>query len=223
MVGDPSGLNGGAGTQTLTITELVASAGPSHWDDPSNWSDGTLPVNGDDVVVESPVPILYGLEEVAATFNSIKFLARQSRPVGLPRRTASGYFEYRPRRLVIGLQGDAVVEIGAGEGSGTGRMELDFGADEAHVTVFASGGSLESGVPAITLVGSNVANTLKVVDGDVGTAVFPGETFAVDTIEQYGGQLALGAGTTVATSIDKLGGELLADEATLNGKLIIRG
>src|SRR5690606_3863564 len=70
--------------------------------------------------------------------------------LGLPRRNTLGYWEYRPTYLSIGIRstGSKLVRIGAGDGSGSGRIKLDFGDDDVSIRVVQTGGSIESGVPA---------------------------------------------------------------------------
>ncbi|MBD3675607.1 MAG: hypothetical protein HUJ26_19010 [Planctomycetaceae bacterium] len=63
---DDFGLEGGAGTQTATVTRTTDSLGPNHLDDPLNWSQGRVPDWGDDIVFESEnVSALYYGEWVA--------------------------------------------------------------------------------------------------------------------------------------------------------------
>jgi hypothetical protein len=55
-----------ADAQTITAGTTTASKGPKHWDDANNWAGGTLPVDGDDILIEDYTgDILYGLDQTA--------------------------------------------------------------------------------------------------------------------------------------------------------------
>src|SRR5262249_14012104 len=102
------------------------------------------------------------------------------------------------------------------------KVQLDNDIDAAVVKVIDTGGSIEAGVPALLWKGTNAANTLNVINGDVGVALIPGETTALAGLTQRAGTIELGSGVTVTGTIDKTGGILIADGANINGGALLR-
>ncbi|OHB81788.1 MAG: hypothetical protein A2W31_06585 [Planctomycetes bacterium RBG_16_64_10] len=165
-----------ADAQTFVRSADTACSGPNHWDTAANWSGGALPANTNDVVIEnSDVDILYGLDQSALTFASLAVKQSYSGKIGLPRRNAGGYFEYRDQSLKCGA---TLVNIGDGDGQGSGRIKINTGTVAATITVFNAGTPTEynDGIPAVLLQGSHAANALVVIKGDVGSAFFAAET-----------------------------------------------
>ena len=204
----------GDANDSITVSTVTASEGPYHWDTPENWEDGSVPVNGDDVYLTSGNPLLYGLDQSAVTLASlyVKKWHRNGK-VGLPEYNKLGYREYRPTHLAIGAS-QITIEAGS-------RINIDTGSTETSITVLDTDSSVEQDVTAVRLKGSNIS-TLLVIDGDVGVATKPGETTTIDQLIERGGSVELGKGVTISGSIDKTGGELIADEATLNGTVMLR-
>jgi len=141
---------GGNDTQTLTATEITASAGPLHWDTAANWVGGVVPANSDDVYLEqSEASIRYGLDQSAVTLASLNIAASFTGEIGLPRINSSGatgYVEYRGRDLQIGATN---LNIGYGEGDGSGSMRIDTGANQTAVVVQNTGTPAEEDSPAL--------------------------------------------------------------------------
>jgi hypothetical protein len=170
-----SSASGGAGT-IGAVTVATASAGPNDWSTPGNWSAGAVPVNGDDVVLQnSTVDILYGLDQSAVTLATMTRYMSYTGKIGLPQYTTgtSSYYEYRPRYLKIGA---TATTLGRGDGSGGGRCQIDFGAVATTCNVEGAGPGADSGLPAITLNGSNAANVLNITQGSIGLAIDAGAT-----------------------------------------------
>ena len=91
------------GSATLTTSHTVASAGPKDWSTAANWSTGSVPVSGDDVVfTNSANPFLYGLSQASVVLDSLTIDQSFTGTVGNPRNNASGYLEYRPTYLAVG-------------------------------------------------------------------------------------------------------------------------
>lgn len=220
---------GGADTQTLTIAEVTPSSGPHHWDAAANWSSGSVPGGGDDVFIEdSETSILFGLEQSAVVLDSLQIAASFTGEIGLPRINDQGstsYAEYRPRTLQIGA---AALEIGSGDGLGSGRIRLDTGSAVTALMLHASGISLEDDVPAIVWKGTHASNLVTVADGNLGIAVEGGDTAVVSTLRQAGGSVSCAPGVTLTTIQRSGNGELRlqSDAGTLvqsGGETEIRG
>ncbi len=172
---DGSGTIGG-------IDATTENAGPYSANTAANWSTGAMPTGSDDVVFEnSDVDCLYDLDALAA-IQPLSFTQKQSYSgrIGLPRTNVDGgtgdttkYVEYRPRYLQMG---PTTVTLGEGEGNGSGRIMLDFLANDAAVTLYGFGSREETGIPATLLKGTNTSNSFICMKGDVGVAFFDGES-----------------------------------------------
>src|SRR5262249_43097328 len=64
----------GVGVAT-TGTVATAASGPNDWSVAKNWSLGTVPATGDDVIIDIPIPIFYGLAQSAVTLASLTIAA----------------------------------------------------------------------------------------------------------------------------------------------------
>src|SRR5690606_1115960 len=98
--------------------------------------------------------------------------------------------------------------------SGSGRIKLDLGSAQFTAIVEGSGQPAEIDVPAIIIKGTHAENALTVTRGNLGVAVFGGETATIATLLQgyqtdpfSDTDVFLGAGCTL-TTITKTGGTL---------------
>lgn len=160
-----------------------------------------------------------GTHEIGVQLAYLHRRQNHTAAVGLPRRHADGYFEYRERNLRIGAD---VVEQGGGSGNGAGRFNLDLGQREAAITVIDTGGALEASVAPLRLLGSHTGNSLKIEDGEVDCATEPTETFKCDSIEMYAGDLELGRGVVATGTILIAGGDIVMDEADITATITRR-
>jgi hypothetical protein len=219
-----------ADAQTFTRAATTASSGPNHWDAAANWSPAGVPANGDEVYFEnSDVDALYGLDQSAVTLASLNVAASFSGSIGLPNHTGS-YFEYREKHLKIGA---TTANIGAGEGSGSGRLKLNTLAVQTTLNVFSTGSPAEVGLEALLWIGTHASNQMTLSRGSVGAAVEAGQTatlatlrvgfdanqsgeaafrggsgLTLTTLEQASGTVELNAGVT---TVNKSDGTLLAN------------
>jgi len=205
-----------AGSPLATTT---AAVGPNFVDQPANWSTGSLPGTGDDVVFErSGVDALYGLTHFAATaFNSLTVRQSFTGAIGLSATNggsgstvapgaSGGYTEYRPRYLQLG--GNPPVTIGEGGGTGSGRVNLQVGTGGCVVNVLATGNPSDDPGAAVNLLNSGTGNTLNVTSGSVGVAG-EGATQSAGfaAVSLSGGAVTIGSGATVG-AVSHEGGTL---------------
>jgi hypothetical protein len=122
--------------------------------------------------------------------------------------------EYLATYLAIGA---TLLYIGEGEGKQSDRIKIDNGTVQTAVTVFGTGAG-EEDRPAFLWKGTNVSNTMSVIDGSVGIAYFGGETAALASLLVMDAAAVVGPGTTLVTG--ELGGkgtiELRCAVTTLN-------
>ncbi len=217
-----------ADAQTYVQSVDTAATGPEFYDDADNWSDGSVPGAADTAIIENySGSIRYGLDNDATTITN--FHARQSftGTIGNPRTNidaASGpYPEYRDEYLQL----DATnVYLGEGDGDGSSQLNLELGNTTAcYVT--NHGTRVTTGVPTTLLrnEGSDTITLLDVSKGDVGVALYAGET-AVITDLNVGYQTSVtgdstvvcGAGATV-TNVTQDGGTAEVDSVITNVKV----
>jgi len=176
-----------AGDGTGVEATATASAGPNHYDTAGNWTEGSVPGAGDEVTVEnSNIPILYGLSNAGATLTSFTVEANNGSNfrIGLPETNADDeddtYDEYRTTYLAIDC---TTLNIGEGEGNGSQRIKIDSGTVETTLNVFkTSTARLETGIPCLLWKGTHEDNDVNVVRGDLGIAIFAGETAKFETM-----------------------------------------
>jgi hypothetical protein len=186
MTANGASLTGGA-TETISVSTEVASSGPNHWDTAANWLPSGVPANGDDIRFEiGSVNCLYGLAQSAVTLASFHVSMRYSGQIGLPRLHSSGYLEYRTPELSIGATS---ILIGHGDGSGPSKVSLNVGSVATAIEIRDSGGSSESGIPAITWRGTSSSNAIQQYGGELGIAQYSDQAATVATLIQRGGTL----------------------------------
>lgn len=186
MTASGASLTGGS-SQAIAVDAVTASSGPNHWDTAANWLPSGAPANGDDVRFEiGSVNCLYGLAQSAVTLASFHVSMRYSGQIGLPRLNSSGYLEYRATELAIGATS---ILIGHGDGSGPSKVSLNVGSVAAAIEIRDSGGSSESGIPAVTWRGTSSSNTIQQYGGDLGIAQYSDQSATVATLVQRGGTL----------------------------------
>jgi len=205
--------------QTLTKAEVTANQSPYDWNCIYNWTDDDTPDAADDVVLENSTShVYYGLDQSAITVATLTVKQSHTGHVGLPEwNDTYDFTEFLATYLAIGA---TVCTIGEGDGTGSGRIKLDFGAVQTAVTVHNSGSRADSELPAIMLKGTHAANTLTVHRGDVGVAVLAGETAVIATLTmdyvtnlESDAKVVCGSGATL-TTIVKSGG-ILAIESNV--------
>ncbi len=226
-----------AGSGTATAATVTAATGPNHWDNIDNWSTGVLPADADTVYIDnSSVSILYALDQSLIEPTAMHIALSFTGEIGLPEVSDGDYYEYRDQYLKIG---PATLKIGAGAGQGSRRMKNDCTTDVCALTVYATGTSADE-LPALIWKGTNASNSLVQVGGNVGVAMFGAETATLATINKSGGDLVIGAGTTlsgalvhgggtlnvnsaIATSLTQTAGDTVIDGTGAVALLVVRG
>jgi hypothetical protein len=169
-----------------------------------------------------------GTHTVGARPSYIEFSSAETGATGLPFANVNGeYIEYRQRFLHIGLAtvangGTQKITIGTGDGSGSGKIQLNTDVDVVALKLLNSGGSSESGIPAVLWKGTNPASTVEVVNADFGSCLVPGETATLASLTERAGSVHLGPGLTLDGPLDKTGGSIIIDGSTINGVVYAR-
>ncbi len=213
-------INGGSSS---TGTATVPSSGPADASTAANWSSGSLPTTGDNVVFAgTSKDCLYGLTALSGiTAASLTIDLSYTGKIGLAYTNPSGYIEYRPRFLKLPA---TLVTLGSGSGAGSGRINLDSGSVQTTLALNGSAAPIDTGSRTINWKGTHAANVLNLNKGSFAAAAIEGDTATVATWNQgYQSNQAgdvdayAGAGVTL-TTINKTGGSLTINSSfsTLN-------
>jgi hypothetical protein len=188
------------GSATCVTATSTSNSGPNvlsanNCIDLSSGAAG-LPGAADSFFIEDADSSLkYGLDQSAAgTLTYLGIAAGFTGEIGLPSENTDGsldYYEYRDRYYEVRV---STCEIGSGEGSGSGRILLDFGSVQTAVVIYSTGSAAEADFHAVRLKGTHASNTLDVLGGSVDVAPEGAETATFTTLQASGS-------ATVRTSI----------------------
>lgn len=191
------------GTGTATLANSIVASGPNYYNNVNNWDEGSVPAAADDAYVDNDdESILYGLSNAGATLTSFNVGASFIGEIGLPKENDNGYTEYRGDYLAIDA---SAINVGRGDGPGSGRLKINSGTVQTAIEVIKTGGAVETGLPAFIWKGSHASNTVSVKDGSFGAAVYGGETATIATLNQSGGSVFVGSGITLTTVLKSAG------------------
>ena len=177
---------------TATLANTVVATGPQFADNVLNWIEGSIPITGDDVVVNGPFKILYGFAAFAAVVPASLTIGERctdATQIGLPFLNAAGVIEYRGTELTIS---PTIINVRGA----AGLVKINCAAAVFTANIYASGATRETGFSPIQLRGTNIANVVNAFGGNVSVAA-RGETAVVVTARQTGaGRLTIGNNVT---------------------------
>lgn len=240
-----SSVSGGTGT-IGAVTASTASAGPNDWSTGDNWSDGSIPANGDTVIFkDNDINVCWGLDQNAVTIDDLFIEKTYTGRIGLDlavfatsadgETTNSAKPEYREDYLLIDYD---VLEIGkhvgGGSPSGSARIKIDNQNTGASTTTIFDTASVaaESALAAVRLLAASASADFYIRDGSVGIGIDePNETATVGDVylEGSGAECYIGDGVTITSYTQVDGTGLLQAAATvttvkhINGTLRIEG
>lgn len=218
---------------TLTLATVQAATGPNFWDNPKNWSSGSVPANNDTVVFrDSDVSCKYNLPaigvsdvevtaEIHATYRGELGLRRINRDnPSLP------YYEYRTPRVPefgYGGAGTSITHrVGIGSGPGSKLIKLSHTGD-GSLTVGAivyktdASNDLSERALQLELYNSTAVGTVSIFSGQV--ALSP--TQLVGTLKVIDGDV-LYSGNSGNLAVEQSGGKVeQSDEAGVGGTLAL--
>lgn len=234
-------VSNGTGNISMNSTLVQSATGPNHWDNADNWSNGTIPITGDAVVIPAGVSfkpaIYYGLDQSAVNLANMTIY---NVAIGLPDDTGT-YTEYRDKFLQIQC-GNITMDS---SGTGLVRLDLGNGTSSGAITfkVQSSPSGTQVGVPAVQIKNTHANSTMSVTKGSIGVAWNPGEVCSIltlrvgyvtsvigdvafysgagatiTTVSQAGGILYLGAGITTLTMEDGIANVYTGNITTVNGR-----
>lgn len=205
-------------TQTkLTSLVVTENSGPNDWNTPTNWDTGTLPENGDTVVIPDGDNIYYGLDQSDLSLALLE-IHDSDTLVGLSRRTDDDEIEYLPRFLKLSV---TKIVVGLGGNGGSQRINLEPLNSDVEIVVHSSASGTDD-EEAVMIRSENSANTanLTVLNGQVGIATGPKDEAYFQKITQRGGIVHIGSNVELE-EIERTGGQITAYQTLLNGLLTI--
>lgn len=167
---------GAADAQTFSITNTTPNSGPNDVSCVDNWSGESLPVNGDDVIIDMEAPsLLWNLETLAAVIpTTVRITCGRNTEIGLRQTDDNRYPQYRAKAFKIRCANWYV-------STDSGYVNL-FMADgtAGEMLVHKTGQRAEDARAALCLQGSNAAHVLTLMRGDCAIAQ------ADDEVAQFG-------------------------------------
>lgn len=191
IFGKPITMSGAkSGTVTITFTaDATTPTSQFHWNQADNWSGNTVPVDGDTVIFDrGNIDLRYLMTGSIQVAQLTKYKSYTGNvglaPINID-NSSKPYSEYRTP-LYLTFDDDVgtaatVADLEVGDGQGSGRFMVDFGAGEATINVYGKGNRADSNTPCILLKGTAIAE-LNNLAGDVGVAVLASETSTVTTL-----------------------------------------
>lgn len=211
------------GDETATGATSVTATSQWHWDQTDNWSGNTVPVDNDTVTFDSgSVDLRYALSAAMQPLIVIKS-KKYTGNVGLAFTNIDNsnkpYSEYRtPRYLTFDDNSvTCVYHLETGEGPGSGRFMVDAGAGQSTVNIYGKGARADTGTPCILFLGAHASNVVNNLGGDLGVAIYAGETATIATLRTGDGPSSqastiCSSGVTLTTVVMN-GGYLSTDSA----------
>lgn len=221
-------VSGGTGTLG-SVTVATAAVSPNHWGTAVNWAEGSVPVTGDDVVINAGPSILHDLDQNAVTLATLTIGPGfpETAEIGLasnssPSAPASGYPQYLDQRLKIGATVTSIE-------TRSRRIRLDLTPAPTTVSIRSTGQPATSNEPALDLAADNAGGSTVVhamrgnfwlngIPGDTGTVsdvnisyrdtpssdvtMMGGTGLTVTRLDQSGGDVTLQNGATTILKSD---------------------
>ena len=200
---------------TFTRVATTANGGPLAWDDPDNWSEGTIPgaTASEDTYVENATgDILYGLDQSGAsqTLNSLHISKDFSGLIGHDGATGlvGDYLQLKTSKAFIGEWFKSTRALGSS------RIKIDYGTTASAIIVYYTASSADGTKPAYRMIANSGSTLIREIrQGSVGVASQTGETTTLDDIQisyntspQTDATLEIGSGVTMG-DLECVGGE----------------
>src|SRR3990172_2738003 len=175
-------VTGGTGTISTTVT--TANSGPNDWNVATNWSDGVVPVDADDVIIDRGPNICWGLDQNTVDLTTLSVLQTYTGRIGLNKRrlatnadasadTATAV-EYRDDYLKISsTKIDLGFNLTSSSAAGSGRIKINnTKAGASDLTVHATGNSsVDTDLPAIRYLANNASANVYIRSAQAGIGI----------------------------------------------------
>lgn len=215
--GNPATITVATVQTPLTHEVTTESSGPNDWNTAANWDTGTVPADGDTVIIPNGPNILYGLDQSDLSL-ALLLIEDSDTQIGLPRRTEQDEIEYLPRFLK--LSADKII-VGQGTRGGSQRINLEPVNADVEIIVYNSLSGPDD-EEAVLIRNVNSANTAKLTlfNGQVGIATNPKDEAYFKSIFQRGGFLNIGSDVGLE-QLERTAGQVSVYQASMNGTLTL--
>lgn len=192
------------GTATLTTVVTTANSSPNDLNNAINYSGGSLPVNGDDLIFDAgdaSASVLWNLGSLSAvTLNSLTRRNTFTGAIALPEfnTNGSGYFEYRPTELNLPAT-TATWEQAASDG--VASVKWNAGSAQTTATVRGQGSSAP-GFEAMWFRGTHASNVINAEQASLAIAPVAGNAATILTLNAEDSTVRMGSGLTGPTTIN---------------------
>jgi len=187
----------------MPVNYLTATtAATTNWGTGSNWSLTTAPADGEDVWILTSAALLdAGLAQSAVEPASINVTMAFTGTMG----STSAYLVIGPLVFNYGLPAN-----GSTEGSGSGRIKVDFGTDPVVCNVYDTADSgTDSNLEPVRLLFNSASSSFNQSGGLVGIATTnPAETSTLGDINVNGSDSELHIGNVTWSNINQSGGTI---------------
>lgn len=163
------------GTGTVSLAHTTTNSSPNDVNDGLNWSAGTIPANGEDVIIDfgdENQSLKWNLDALSAvTLNSLTRRRTFTGRAALDEINTDGtpYTEYRATEFTFGLQGAFKLLIEQPGSDGAAWWKINSGTTKALLRVQGDGpGSLYA--EALWWRGTNVNNTVTAENASLAVA-----------------------------------------------------
>lgn len=213
------------GTATLVTVTTTANSGPNDASVGANWSGGTIPANGDDVIIDGLTTsqgINYGLDQSGVSLASMTIRNGYIGKIGLSEVNAAGYQEYRAKYLKYAFASGSDIDISCQ----SDQIKLDCANSVVDIFVSDTASTpFETGSMALVVHGTTGATTFECTKGNVGFAVISGTTTGVATANIVGtsANVLFGTGCALTTVNGRSGSAQVVNQATTITTLAITG
>lgn len=152
IAGIPFGIEVSAASQhgTISVETPTQATGPNHFDNPDNWLDGSLPQEGDTVLISGGNSIYYGID-ARQSFAELIVPCDFAGQIGLEEKNARGYREYRPTYCPWSAK---QITIGQGGTLSSSLVKLDINQAECMLHIKSTGDGRKSVEPPLQIRGT---------------------------------------------------------------------
>ena len=170
----------------------IGTATDGDWNTTSNWSTGSLPVSGDDVIIDrTSDTINLNIDQSAVTLDSLRITSGFTGQIGsVSTASTDEYLQIKVDKSA----GD--LTIGEGSGNGSRLINIDLSTTACQVNIIRCNATgAESNKPPVRLKMNNSSNVIQIA----------GSNSTVGLIENPGDSGALGDVTVIDSNLITIG------------------
>lgn len=185
------------GTGTISHATPTANSGPNDVGAAGNYSAGSLPANGDTLIIDTGSnSLLWNLSALSAvTLAQLTRRVAWTGGAGLPEFDTTGYYEFRPTEFTVSATAALIEQASSDQAAG---LKFNFGSVQTTLQVLGQGAaSLDSEV--MWWRGTNASNVVDVTNGSLAIAPAAATVATVATLNADSSTVRCGSGCTLTT------------------------